>query len=174
LLAALDGLQILGADCEGAYLNADSREKLYTRLGPEFGEYEGRLAIITRALYWSKSAAALWRSSISGVIENLGFTMCKADNDVWMRETTNAANKKVWEYILVYSDDLLVVSHNPQEILTKINQYFKLKDGSVKPPDQYLGANIGQVDVNGTICWYMSPTMYTKSAIENIEIWLQK
>jgi hypothetical protein len=75
---------------------------------------------------------------------------------------------------LVYSDDLLVVSHNPQEILTKIDQYFKLKDGSVKPLDQYLRANIGQVDVNGTTCWYMSPTMYTKSAVENIEIWLQK
>jgi hypothetical protein len=39
----------------------------------------------------------------------MGFTMCKADNDVWMREATNAANEKVWEYILVYSDDLLVV-----------------------------------------------------------------
>jgi hypothetical protein len=45
MLAALNGLQILGADCEGAYLNADSRERLYTRLGPEFGEFEGRLAM---------------------------------------------------------------------------------------------------------------------------------
>jgi hypothetical protein len=100
--------------------------------------------------------------------------MCKADNDVWMREATKATGEKIWEYVLVYSDDLLVVSHNPQEILTKIDQYFKLKDGSVKAPDQYLGANIGQIDVNGTTCWYQSSTMYTQAAIENMEIWLNK
>ena len=60
-LAALNGLDLLAGDCEGAYLNAPSREKLYTKCGPEFGaEYEGRCALIVRALYGSKSAAASW------------------------------------------------------------------------------------------------------------------
>jgi hypothetical protein len=112
--------------------------------------------------------------AISGVIESLNFKMCKADNDVWMREATTAAGVPIWEYVLVYSDDLLVVSEKPQEILTKIDQYFKLKEGSVKPPDQYLGANIGRMELNGTFAWYMSPETYTKSAIENMEIWLAK
>ena len=51
LLAALNELDILAADWEGAYLNAETREKLYTYCGPEFGEYAGRWALIVRALY---------------------------------------------------------------------------------------------------------------------------
>ena len=109
-LAALNGLSILAADCEGAYLNAPTRERLYTRCGDEFGlEYKGRWAIIKRALYGSKSAAASWRATISGIIEGLNFEMCRADNDVWMRKGVNAAGEDVWEYVLVYSDDLLAL-----------------------------------------------------------------
>ena len=70
LIAALNGLDVLAADAEGAYLNAKSREKLYTVCGPEFGEYEGRYAIIVRALYGTKSAAASWRATISKVIRS--------------------------------------------------------------------------------------------------------
>ena len=74
----------MAGDCEGAYLNATSREKLYTRCGPELGaEYEGRYALIVRALYGSKSAAASWRAAISKVISDLGFTPCRADLCGW-------------------------------------------------------------------------------------------
>ena len=85
-VAALNGLSVLSADCEGAYLNAKPREKLYTRCGPEFGEdFRGRWAIIVRALYGAASSAASWRAAISAVIKGLGFEMCRADNDVWYR-----------------------------------------------------------------------------------------
>ena len=63
------------ADLEGAYLNAETKERLYTKCGPEFGEMQGRWAIIVRALYGSKSAARCWRTTISKVIEDLGYTM---------------------------------------------------------------------------------------------------
>ncbi len=110
MLASLNGLEVLQADVEGAYLNAKSTEKLFTVSGPEFGEFAGRRAIIRRALYGTKSAAASWRAAISKVIEGLGFKMCRADNDVWMRKGFNKAGEKVWEYVLVYSDDLLIVA----------------------------------------------------------------
>jgi hypothetical protein len=96
MLAALNGLDALAADAEGAYLNAPSREKLYMKCGIEFGEFKGRIAIVWRALYGTKSATASWRATISKVIEGLGFTMCKADNDVWMRKGVNSAGEKVW------------------------------------------------------------------------------
>ena len=91
-IAALNDLDVLAADCEGDYLNEETREKLYTVCVPEFGEYQGRIAIIVRALYGSKSAAASWRAKISKIIEELGFTMCRADNDVWMRPGINAVS----------------------------------------------------------------------------------
>jgi hypothetical protein len=80
------------------------------KCGIEFREFKGRIAIVRRALYGTKSAAASWRATISKVIEGLGFQMCKADNDVWMRKGFNSAGEKVDEYLLVYSDDLLAVA----------------------------------------------------------------
>ena len=173
LLAALNDLDIYAADCEGAYLNAESREKLYTRCGPEFGEYAGRLAIITRALYGSKSAASSWRAAISKCIEGMGFKMCRADNDVWMRKGKNSKGLDVWEYILVYSDDLLCVANNPKSILLQIHGHYKLKDGSLKRPDRYLGADISEYTLpDGTVAWCSSPDSYVKSAVDNVKRWL--
>ena len=175
LLAALNDLDVWAADCEGAYLNAQTKEKLYTKCGPEFGPHEGRYAIIVRALYGARGSAAAWRSTISKVIEDLGFEMCRADNDVWMRKAQNNQGVPVWEYILVYSDDLLVVSNRAKEILAGIAQHFKLKEGSVKQPDQYLGANVGKKQLeDGTVAWYLSSDSYVKAAIENVERWLAK
>jgi Reverse transcriptase (RNA-dependent DNA polymerase) len=85
-LAALNDLDIQLADVSNAYLNAPSRERLVTKCGPDFGkELQGRWAIIKRALYGCKSAAASWRASIIGLLEQLGFKMCQANNNVMMR-----------------------------------------------------------------------------------------
>jgi Reverse transcriptase (RNA-dependent DNA polymerase) len=76
-LAALNGLNIETADVPNTYLNATSREKLVTKCGPEFGSASmGRWALIVRALYGSKSAAASWRAAIVALLQELGFVMC--------------------------------------------------------------------------------------------------
>ena len=101
--------------------------------------------------------------------------MCRADNDVWMKKGVNAAGEPVWEYVLVYSDDLLIIGLNPHETAARIDQCCKLKDGSVKTPDQYLGANVGTMLLaNGTTAWYTSSDSYCKAAVQNVEIWLEK
>eukprot|EP00957_Ditylum_brightwellii_P025654 1939539-Ditylum_brightwellii.AAC.1 len=38
-LAMLNGMKILVADISSAYLMADTKEMMYTRLGPEFGNW---------------------------------------------------------------------------------------------------------------------------------------
>ena len=59
LLAALNDLEVKTADIANAYLNAPCSEKLYIICGPEFGkEYEGKRALIVRALYGLKSSGA--------------------------------------------------------------------------------------------------------------------
>jgi len=50
-LAALNGLSVLSANCLRAHLNAVPRERLHTKCGPEWGEMEGRWAIVVRAIY---------------------------------------------------------------------------------------------------------------------------
>jgi hypothetical protein len=161
MLAALNGLEMFGADCEGAYLNAKSREKHFVKCGPEFGEHCGRIALIVRALYGTKSAAASWRAMMSGVIEEkLGFTMCRADNDVWFKRGKNADGMDCYHYTLVYSDDLLVVADDPKRYLALLENHFVLKEGSVGPPEQCLGAQIGKYQLaDGSFAWYQSPDM---------------
>ena len=49
--AVLNNLEVKGSDIKNAHLTAPCEEKIYTWLGPEFGPHEGKLAIITHALY---------------------------------------------------------------------------------------------------------------------------
>ena len=79
------------------------------------------------------------------------------------------------EYVLVYSDDLLFIANDPYSIACQIDQHCKLKNNSVKTPDQYLGADIGRMDLpNGQTSWFMSSNAYCKAALFNVELWLQK
>ena len=57
-IAALNDLEVKASDIQNAYLTAPCAERIYTRLGPEFGPDQGRLAVIVRALYGLKSAGA--------------------------------------------------------------------------------------------------------------------
>ena len=92
-----------------------------------------------------------------------------------MREGVNAAGEDVWEYVLAYSDDLLIIGLHPDEVAAQINMQCKLKEGSVKEPNQYLGADIGKMLLDdGKFSWYMSLETYTKAAIQNVEMWLEK
>ena len=106
-IAALNGLSVLAADCEGAYLNAKPREKMHTKCGPEFGSMHcGRWAIIVRALYGAPGSAASWRFCINKVIEGMGLKMCRADNDVWFRPAQNAEGMDV--FMSIFSCILMI------------------------------------------------------------------
>ena len=66
MLAALNDLDVLSADVQNAYLNAPTKEKVYTTAGPEFGPAnQGRPVLIVRALYGLKSSGARWRDHMA-------------------------------------------------------------------------------------------------------------
>jgi hypothetical protein len=58
-IAALNDLDVKLADIENAYLTATITEKVWTLLGPEFGDDAGKRALIVRALYVLKSTSGL-------------------------------------------------------------------------------------------------------------------
>jgi hypothetical protein len=92
-----------------------------------------------------------------------------------MQKGFNRDGAKCWEYVLVYSDDLLVVARNPGEILTHVDQHFKLKDRSVQCPTSYLGADVGKYGLpDGSEAWYLSSNSYVKEAVRDVETWLHK
>ena len=45
--------------------------------------------------------------------------------------------------MLVCVDDVLHLAKDTQEYILKLNQVYKLKEGSV-PPDRYLGVNLNK------------------------------
>ena len=82
LIAALNDLNILVADIGNAYINAMTKEKVYTIAGKEFGDHAGQTIIITRALYGLKSSGAAWRSHLAQTLRDMNFKSSYADPDV--------------------------------------------------------------------------------------------
>jgi hypothetical protein len=60
--------------------------------------------------------------------------------------------------LLVYVDDVLAISHELKILIDAIGEYDKVKPGSDKEPDIYLGANVKKVQMqNGREVWATSP-----------------
>jgi Reverse transcriptase (RNA-dependent DNA polymerase) len=169
VLAALNDLDILAADIGNAYLNAYTAEKVYTITGPEFGDEAGRVAIIVRALYGLKSSGAAWHAFFAQSLSDIGFTSCKSDPDMWRRPAIKTDGSKCYEYVLVYVDDLLVISERPSMILQTLadDHNYRLKD--VGSPTRYLGASIGKKQLTDGVFWFISAEAYLSKALDTIE-----
>ena len=70
-----------------AYLTAPNSEKTWAVFGPDFGKGAGNKELIVRALYGQKSLGASFRNHISDCLRHLGYTLCKADANIWMKES---------------------------------------------------------------------------------------
>jgi hypothetical protein len=174
LIAAFNDLEIMSADIGNAYLNADCREKIYFVAGPEFGTKQGKILIIKKALYGLKSSGAAWRSLFSSTLHKLGYAPCRGDPDVYIHKAIKPCGFEYYEMLFIYVDDILHISHHKSitenEMMQAIGNIYKLKDDSLKPPEVYLGANIGYVvDETGTKMTYMSATDYISGALKTVE-----
>ena len=175
--AALNGLDVQAADIQNAYIQAPSSRKDYIICGPEFGlENVGRVALIHRALYGGKTAGRDFRNHLRGCMRHLNFTSCPADPDVWMRPAIKSDGTEYYEYVLLYTDDALVVSENGERILRdEIGKYFKLKEESIGPPKIYLGGSVRQVTLqNGVKAYAFGSAQYVKNAVKNVKEHIKK
>jgi Reverse transcriptase (RNA-dependent DNA polymerase) len=175
LLAALNGLEILSGDIQNAYLTSPCNEKIYTILGPEFGHRKGTKSLVVRALYGLKSAGASFRNHLAKCLSHLGYESSRGDPDVWFRPAEKPVTKEeYYEYLLVYTDDILAISMNPKEILTRLNRFFLFKPDSIHPPDDYLGTKIKKTVLpNGIEAWGQSSSHYVQRAVETLEKWME-
>ena len=75
-----------------------------------------------------------------------------------MRPAVKSDGTEYYEYILLYTNDVLCVSEFPERILRKEpDKYFKLKPNSIGPPKLYLGSGIRKVELeNGAKGWAAS------------------
>eukprot|EP00957_Ditylum_brightwellii_P190244 14480664-Ditylum_brightwellii.AAC.1 len=116
-MAMLNGLRILAADISSAYLMAKAKEKMYTCLGPEFDDREGKKAIIQQVLYGLMGSYAQFHHHLCGELAKLGFQPSKADQDLWIRDAGG-----YYEFVAKYIDDLLIIAKSPMAILEKLKK----------------------------------------------------
>ena len=175
MLAALNDLDILACDVGNAYLNAPCREKIWFTAGLECGQHAGKVMVVTRALYGLKSSGAAWRAMFAETLKEMGFVPTMADPDVWRRKNVKPNGQYYYELMLVYVDDCLAVSHDPQNIMDVLSKSYELKKGSVKAPEIYLGAEISKYQLkNGRLVWSMSSSQYVKNAVKNVNDMLKE
>jgi hypothetical protein len=96
-----------------------------------------------------------------------------------MHPRTKPDGFKYWSYILVYTDDILIVDHEPKVAMDYLASRYTLKPGSVKEPDTYLGAQVSKHYLSGAKnpdkpCWAMSSEKYVKQAVADVETELEK
>jgi Reverse transcriptase (RNA-dependent DNA polymerase) len=173
LLASLNDLDIMCADIQGAYLNAPCHKRVHTICGDEFGrELKGRIAVIVKALYSLKTSSFAWRTHLAETLRDLGYSACIADYNVWMRPNTKPNGFKNYKYVLVYTDNILSISHDPLDVLMKLDQHYVLKKVSI---GHLLSAQVSTYILDDDVThkrWYMSSEKYVKEAIRNMKDWM--
>jgi hypothetical protein len=136
LIAHANGQKVLAGDVLNGYLMADNLEKVFVRCGPEFGENEGRLAIVKKALYGIGSAGHAFTEKIKDIMLALGWTPTDIDRNIWRRENLDDG---LYDYCSYFIDDFVIVSKNPEKILGELEEHMRLKFAGI--PEKYLGCD---------------------------------
>ena len=91
-----------------------------------------------------------------------------ADPDVWHCRAKHPNGTEYYELLLVYVDDILLISHDPKPTLEALG------DGSLAKPDIYLGAQLYEHKLpDGCKAWAMASDKYVGNAVSTIEGLLQ-
>ena len=136
---------------------------------------KGSVFIITRALYSLKSAGAAWRTFFAQMLTQLEFKPTRGDSDVYIKPQSKPDGTQYYEMLLVYVDDILVLSHDTKPIIDGIAAKLRLNEDSLRAPGQYLGATVKiYMDQDGYECWAMSSDDYVKAAVAEVVEDLEK
>ena len=159
VVAALMGLECVTCDVSHAYLQALTKEKIFTVAGKEFGHLAGRVLLLFKALYGFKTSGNRWHADLADVLRSLGFERSRAGNDIWMRHAG-----EYYDYILTVVGDLLIYSKEPMKIIEDLETRYNLK--SVGTPEYYIGADLKK-DAQGR--WTIGSSTYLKNVCDKIE-----
>ena len=135
-LAELNKMPICAMDIGNVFLHRLTKEKIYTKAGPEFGpEIEGRMLVVYKSLYRLKTSAARWHKALADMLVALGFKTSKANNNLWIKDCRDH-----YEYIATYVDNLLIIRQNLMDVINNLKKKYPLK--GVGSPEYYLGGNV--------------------------------
>ena len=103
-------------DIGKAYLEALTSENVCIRAGPEFGDLEGHLLMIYKALYGLETSGKAFGQLLQECLLELGFVPSLTEASIYMRKCpTDGANH--YEYTATYVDDLAIIMKDPQSLI---------------------------------------------------------
>jgi hypothetical protein len=154
-------LQTWATDIGNAYLEALTSEKVCIIAGPEFGNLQGHVMIIDKALYGLCSSGARWHDRFSDCLRAEGFFPCKAEPDIWVRPKNG-----VYEYIAVYVDDLAIAMADLQQFVDVLEEKHKFKLKGTGTIAFHLGCDFFRDD-ESILC--MAPKKYIEKMMMGYE-----
>ena len=92
-----------------------------------------------------------------------------------MHPATQKNGTLVCEYVLLYTDDFLVVSEITESIFKEdIGRYFELKPDSIGPSSLCLGGHLREVTLDiGVKAWIFVSAQYVQAPVKNVEEYLR-
>ena len=167
LIATLNDLDIMACDISNAYLNAPCHKCIWLLAGTECRDCQGMVCKLVWALYGLKSSGTAWHAMFSMfIISQLGFMSMKSDPDVYIWAQKNVQGWPYYEYILVYVDDILIISHDPGTIMRAIGNEYENKNNAYGVPMTYLDLGISKYQLcMGKEVWSMDSQSYVKEAV---------
>jgi len=132
---------------------------VYIIAGPEFGDREGHVLIISKALYGLHSSGLRWSEHLADVLREMGFFTSHCEKDIWLRDMGDH-----YEYIAVYVDDLMIVGKDPDSIIKILMEKYQFKLKGTGPIEFHLGCDFFR-DEEGVLCY--APKKYIKKILEN-------
>ena len=86
-----------------------------------------------------------------------------------MKANTDGKSRDYYEYVLIYVDDVLAISHEPNVIMNALTKIYWRREPP-KAPKRYLGPNIGEYEfADGGKAWYQSSDDYIKADVKNVD-----
>jgi hypothetical protein len=160
----------MSCDLQNAYLNAPCQEEIWFEGGIKCGKDQGKVCVVVRSLYRLKSAGDAFRSSLALILRDFGFKSTKANPDLWIHKAVKDNGHQYYEMLFVYVDNIMALSHQAEDAIKEITAFYKAKDGSIKPPEIYLGANVSRMQLpDGREVWTTSPKTYVKNSLIVVE-----
>lgn len=141
------GYHVHQMDVKCAFLNGQLKEEIYMNQPEGFKDGTWQVCKLRRSLYGLKQASRMWNERFNQFMLRIGFKGCLSDYCLYVRVTNGIAC-----YVLLYVDDLLIVSSDLRSIETikrLLSNEFEMTD--VGEADTFLGVHIERDNINHKI-----------------------
>ena len=151
-------------DISNAFLHGDLEEEVYMTQPEGFEDGTNKVLKLKKSLYGLKQSPRCWNKALHQVLIDNHFKQSSADPSLYVLH-----NKKDPLWMLVYVDDLLIVSPSLPLISTIKNvlqENFKIKD--LGEATYYLGMNINRNKKRGEM--WLSHSKYATQVVDRYKL----